>query len=115
MAETKHVRGEGHGPNTQWTWGGIDPGDTFQPLMIKGAGLLGASLAITGTFDGATAGFECSNDGENWFDVPENLNNELIAATEPARFEISCGALWVRPKQASGTASSLAFDLVVRG
>lgn len=71
-----------------------------------------ASVQMAGTFGGATASVEVSNDGVNWVPLEDREGN-VVSATAAAFFEISTGAAHVRAKATGGNGTTaLVISLV---
>lgn len=75
---------------------------------------LAGSVQFAGTFGGATAKLQMSNDGTNWVDI-KDLQGAAISATSTAMFEFTCSAAYIRPSVTGGTGDNIDAILVLRG
>lgn len=75
---------------------------------------LAGSVQFAGTFGGATAKLQMSNDGTNWVDI-KDLQGTAISATSTAMFEFTCSAAYIRPAVSGGSGDNIDVILVLRG
>lgn len=76
------------------------------------APLVCASVQFTGTFGGATALLQVSNDGETWFPLKDTAGN-LVSATAAAMFDISSAAAFVRARTTGGSGTAVVATLSI--
>lgn len=94
-------------------WADASTGDTFNSYELGGEDSIASAIQISGTFGGATAVLQVSNDGSSWF-TAKDVNGDDISATSAAMFEASLSALYVRPSISGGSSDSLAVTMVMR-
>ena len=95
-------------------WEGIVTGDTLNAFALPEQWGLAGSIQISGTFGGATAKLQHSNNGSVWFDA-NDLDGSPVSATSDAIFEISLSSAYFRPAVASGSANDIDIIMVLRG
>lgn len=95
-------------------WEEAATGDTLVPFTITQQYGLAASVQVVGTFGGATAKLQVSNDGTNWADASDVLGNP-IELTATGYFEFSLSAAYIRPAISGGTGDDLDVIVVLRG
>lgn len=103
-----------HGASLRCRWAGVTQGDTFETVLPNDGGGVAASIQVTGTWGGATAGLEQSNDNLNWFPVKDSAGAN-IALTANGFVEFSASGVCFRPSLSGGTGSSLDFNVNFRG
>lgn len=98
---------------TMITWDGAATGDTINSFLVAASeGCLGC-VQVTGTFGGATAVLQKSNDGTNWVSVAD-VNGDAISLTSAGMAEFSTAALFLRVALSGGTGDSLTAKVVLR-
>jgi len=96
-----------------WTLSGAAnlTGAAEQPPVSLGV----AAVQIVGTFGGATALLEVSENGVDWVQMADRAGNN-ISVTAAARFEISSACQWIRARTSGGGGTTnLTFNLVAWG
>lgn len=96
------------------SWAGLATGDTGAPVSNAGARGAVGSIQFSGTFGGATATLEGSNDGTTWFTLKDTLGN-LVSLTAAGLVEFSSAALYLRPSVSGGTGVSIAATAALQG
>lgn len=99
---------------TRTVWADAATGDTISPLGVAGAAGVAGAVQFGGTFGGATAKLQASNDGTTYFDM-KDMNGVVISATAAALFEFSTAAVYLRPAVSGGTADAVDVTLMLRG
>lgn len=97
-----------------WTWSAVTEGDTAAAIRFNGTETLAASVQFTGTFGGATAVLQGSNDNTNWVTV-QDLEGADISFTSSGAADFSSAMLWLRVSFSGGTSQSINAILVTRG
>ncbi len=89
---------------TKVTWSGLTNGDSGEPIP---AGLLAEkSIQVTGTFGtGGTVVIEGSNDGNNWFAMPDPQGNAL-SFTASGLKRVDMNTEYIRPRVSAGDATT---------
>ena len=95
------------------TWANIQPGDTINPVRLNGFGASSACLQVEGTFGGATARLDGSNDGTTYYDL-KDIAAATIGLTVGGLVDLSTGALFLRPDVQGGAGYALNYTLVCR-
>lgn len=93
-----------------WTLTDADEGSPW-----KNPGLADRSVAVTGTFGGATVTLQGSNDGTNWFTLKDPLGNNLTWTSSTATTglkQIGEITLYLRPITAGGTGTSVVVTVL---
>lgn len=98
---------------TTVTWADMATGDTIEAVEVGAPNALAASIQISGTFGGATVGLSASNDGTNYIAL-EDTSGDAISATAAAMFEVSTGALYLKPTISGGSSDAVDAVLVLR-
>mgnify|MGYP001798680175 CR=1 FL=1 len=98
------------------TWEGITSGDpTGEPYLPSEQRASVATVQFSGTFDGATATLQGSNDGTNWITLRDTAQLD-VSVTEADYAEISTAFLYIRPLTTGGGGSqSINCVLAARG
>lgn len=96
------------------TWTGLDTGDTGFPLTHAGYPM--HSVQFGGTFGGATAVLEGSDDGLTYFTLtgesPSGGADVLVSTTGAQRFDISgITPMFIRPRVSGGAAASITVTM----
>lgn len=99
---------------TTVTWTGAATGDTLEEFGLIDTAAVAGSVQITGTFGGATAVMQVSNDSTTWF-TAKDMSNTEVSATADAFFEFSSSALYLRPSISGGTGDTIDIVLSLRG
>jgi len=98
-------------PVVKWT--GIST-STDTPLKFTMPSGSIASLLIGGTFGGATAKLQYSNDGTTWTDLKDS-GGTTVSATSAAQFQqINIYAVYIKPVVSGGTSDNVDFTLALR-
>lgn len=99
---------------TTVTWSGMATGDTINSANIKSMNkpALVATLHIYGTFGGATLTITGSNTDSNFVAMNDNQGT-AISSTAAAIWELSSGALYLKPTISGGTSDSVTMVLAV--
>ncbi len=92
-------------------WASQATGDTATGIQPNG--IVRGSVQFTGTFGGATAVLQGSNDGTNWATLKDRTGT-AISATAAGMFDIETGALQIRPSTSGGTADSITTTFIQR-
>jgi len=95
-------------------WEEAATGDTLEPFLLSQQYGLSASIQVVGTFGGATAKLQVSNDGTNWADV-QDLLGTAVSLTAAGYFELSVSGAYIRPAVSGGTGDDLDIIVVLRG
>lgn len=95
-------------------WEEAATGDTLSPFVLTQQYGLAASVQVVGTFGGATAKLQVSNDGTNWADVLDPLG-AAVSLTATGYFELSLSGAYIRPAISGGTGDDLDIIVVLRG
>lgn len=101
-------------PVPRVVWEEAATGDTLESYVLEQQYGIAAAVQISGTFGGATAAMEVSNDGSTWFAL-KDLYGFNVSATANALFEISTSALYIRPAISGGTGDDIDVVMLVRG
>lgn len=93
-------------------WASLAKGATSDPAAIVGSSDM--TIAVSGTFDTATATLQGSNDGTNWFTLSDPLGNALTftAADMAVIFE---NPLYLRVTVNSAGAGTTDLKVVIVG
>ena len=102
-----------NGPVQSVTWADMATGDTIEAVQLSRESALAASIQISGTFGGATVGLSASNDGSTYVAL-EDTSGDAISATAAAMFEVSTGALYLKPTISGGSSDAVDAVLVLR-
>jgi hypothetical protein len=97
-----------------FTYETVDSADTPSAVLLDGTSPVVGFLQVSGTFGGATAKVQISNDNTNWVDV-KDLSGTAIAITEAGGAEFSTAAIYVRPLVTGGSGTALTISLAFRG
>jgi hypothetical protein len=97
-----------------FTYTTVDSADTPSAVLLDGTAPVVGFLQVSGTFGGATAKVQLSNDGTNWVDA-KDLSGTAIAITAAGGAEFSTAAVYVRPLVTGGSGTSLTISLAFRG
>ena len=81
-------------------------GDTNGMFEVPNRAAILATVSFTGTFGGATAIIEISNDGTTFFPMNDSAGS-AVSATADALFEVSTVARFIRPAISAGTGDSI--------
>lgn len=105
-----------HGATEKVIWEGITNADALgaahAPFQSRASI---ATVQFAGTFDGATATLQGSNDGTNWVTLRDTAQLD-VSITEDDYAEISTAFLYLRPFTSGGGASqNLNCLLLARG
>lgn len=104
MAEIAVALSRPTGNARQVLWEEMTNGDTAEPLTVAdGLGKV-FSVQFVGTWDGATAVLQGSNDASTWFTV-NDVHGNAVSTTADAFFEVSTTALYLRPSHSGGSGS----------
>lgn len=95
-------------------WENAATGDTINRFALPEQWGLAGSVQISGTFGGATAKLQHSNDGTNWFDAKDLQGND-VSATAAAIFEVSISSAYFRVATSGGTGDAVDVIIVLRG
>jgi hypothetical protein len=95
-------------------WENIATGDTVLPYAVQGRLGLNAAVQFAGTFGGATAKLQVSNDGTTFADI-KDVHGTTVSATSAAHFEIGRSSIYFRPSVTGGTSDAVDVYLVLRG
>ena len=112
MAEIAHTisrTAEGH---RLVTWANVTENDTFEAFSSD-KNIKSAQLQIGGTFGGATAVVNGSNDDSVYAGLNDQFGN-AISVTAAAFKEISERPLYIQPSASGGTGQSLTLKLLLR-
>jgi hypothetical protein len=102
--------------------GGIDAlVVTWTPLAAAGdvgqalqrADLSDRSVQVAGTFAGATLVVEGSNDGVNYFTLP-NPSGSALSFTAAGLMQFNVPTAWIRPRVTAGSGATLTVTLAAR-
>lgn len=98
-----------------WVWSGLTQADAAGEPVAKMFGqYVDRSVQIQGTFDGATAIVEGSNDGTNYHPLTDPQGN-AISKTSAALEQITEMTLFMRPRvTGAGASTNLEFTLATR-
>lgn len=96
------------------TWTDASTGDTLEPFSVDAQTAIAGAVQFSGTFGGATAKLQVSNDGVTYFDM-RDLGGTTISATAAAMFEFTTAAAYVRPTISGGTGDDVDVIVVLRG
>lgn len=73
-----------------------------------------ASVLISGTFGGATAKLQFSNDGTTWTDLKDS-GGTTVSATAAAQFQqVNIYAVYIKPVVSGGTSDNIDFTVTLR-
>ena len=98
-------------PVVKWT--GIST-STDTPLKFAVPAGSIASLLINGTFGGATAKLQYSNDATTWTDLKDS-GGTTVSATAIAQFQqINIYSVYIKPVVSGGTGDDVNFTLALR-
>lgn len=95
-------------------WENIATGDTLTAYAVQGRLALNASVQFAGTFGGATAKLQTSNDGTTYADI-KDVHGTTVSSTAAGQFEFSRSAIYLRPAISGGTGDAVDVYLVLRG
>ena len=108
MATIQWTEDRNRGDARLFTWEGLTTGDVGTSLTYSG--FRDRTVQVVGTFGGATAVLEGSNDGENWKTLTDPQGNPL--SFNAAGLETVMEApLFMRPAVTGGTSPYLTFIL----
>lgn len=97
------------------TYATMDSGDTSpSALLLDGTTPIVGFMQVTGTFGGAAAKLQVSNDNTNWVDA-RDISGNLISISAAGGSEFSTAAVYVRPLVTGGTGTELTVTLAFRG
>ena len=94
------------------TWSALatgDEGDSQETIDLADR-----SVAFTGTFGGATAVLQGSNDGSNWFTLTDPFGN-VISRTAAGLVQVLEFTRYVKPVVTGGAGVNIAATLVALG
>jgi len=94
------------------TWSDVSTGGTPEAVTVNPPKAVAATLQISGTFGGATAKLQASNDGSTYFDITDTQGN-AVSATADAMFEVTTKAVYLKPTVTGGTSDAVTFILAV--
>ena len=98
-------------PVVKWT-GVSTTSDT--PLKFTMASGAIASVLISGTFGGATAKLQFSNDGTTWTDLKDSAGT-AVSGTATAQFQqVGIYAAYIKPVVSGGTSDNIDFTVTLR-
>lgn len=87
---------------------------TDTPLKFALAKGAYASVLISGTFGGATAKLQFSNDGTTWTDCKDS-GGTTVSATSAAQFQqVNLFAAYIKPVVSGGTSDNVDITVVLR-
>jgi hypothetical protein len=95
-------------------WAPLATGDTINSLAVSAQAAAIGAVQFTGTFGGATAKLQVSNDGTNFVDM-KDLTGAMISATAAAYFEFTTAGVYLRPAISGGTGDEVTATLCLRG
>lgn len=95
-------------------WTTLTENDTAQEVVVNGTGPIACALQAVGTFGGATAVLQGSNDGVNWVTIPD-VNNSSAGLTAAGVAEYSTSVVYLRASASGGTSQDLDVILSLRG
>lgn len=98
---------------TRIEWEEITESDTATEVTIKGLGPAVGSVQFTGTFGGATAVLQGSNDGSTWVTINDQ-NGDAISMTSAGAADFSTAMLYLRPSMSSGSSQDIDIFMVLR-
>jgi hypothetical protein len=97
------------------TYATMDSGDTSpSALLLDGTTPIAGFIQATGTFGGATAKLQVSNDNTNWVDA-RDITGVLIGILAAGGVEFSTSAVYIRPLVTGGSSTNLTITIAFRG
>lgn len=96
------------------SWTTLTENDTAQEVITSGTGPIACALQVIGTFGGATAVLQGSNDGVNWVTIPD-VNNSSVGLTSAGVAEYSTSVVYLRASASGGTSQDIDVILSLRG
>jgi hypothetical protein len=97
-----------------FTYATVDSADSPSALLLDGTSTIAGYMQVSGTFGGATAKLQLSNNGTSWTDA-RDISGNLISITAAGGAEFSTAAIYVRPLVTGGSGTSLTVTLAFRG
>lgn len=93
------------------TWTPVTESDTCQ--AVEFSQYPDRCMQVVGTFGGATAILQGSNDGTNWFPI-KNVQGTALSMAAAGGQQAAEGPRFMRPSASGGAAQSLTFTLFMR-
>jgi hypothetical protein len=98
-----------------YTYSTMDSADTNPTaVLVDGTTPIVGFMQVTGTFGGAAAKLQVSNDNTNWVDA-KDISGTTISIIAAGGVEFSTSAVYVRPLVTGGSGTSLSVTLAFRG
>lgn len=110
---TPTISRPGSGIDT-YTWANVTEADTCQYVSLNGLEPVACALQVYGTFGGATAITQVSNDASSWLGM-DDIFGAPISRSLAGYDEISTAMVYMRPSASGGTSQSITWVLSVRG
>jgi hypothetical protein len=95
-------------------WTSVTENDTASPITLSGSAPALSAVQFTGTFGGATAIMQGSNDGTNWVAL-NDLTGTAISLTAAGGVEFTTSFVYLRPSFSGGTGQTLTAIMSTRG
>jgi hypothetical protein len=97
------------------TYTTMDSGDTApSAILLDGTTPIAGFIQATGTFGGASAKLQVSNDNTNWVDA-KDLTGAVVGLTAAGGAEFSTAAVYIRPLVTGGSGTNLTITIAFRG
>jgi hypothetical protein len=94
-------------------WTGVTT-TTDTPLSFAVTNPAYASVLISGTFGGATAKLQFSNDGTTWTDLKDSAGT-AVSVTSATQFQqVNAFGVYIKPVVSGGTGDNIDFTVVLR-
>lgn len=94
------------------TWYDVATGDTVEGQHLTEISGVNGAVQFAGTFGGATAGLQVSNDGVNWHNLEDAAG--VDGWTAGGMLEFSTAAAMLRPYVTGGSGDAVDVIVVIR-
>ena len=96
------------------SWTPVTEADTAAPIAFNGSESAMIGFQVFGTFGGATATLQGSNDGTNWVTLTD-MTGSALGHTSAGGADFTASFLYFRPSFSGGTGQSLSVLLATKG